>query len=234
MVENDLTLLYYTSNSLPEFVAQRIRKYIVEVTENKYPIISVSQKPIDFGQNICVGEIGKSKYNLYKQILIGAREVKTKYIACIEDDTLYSPDHFLFRPPDNLFAYEINYWFAFPGRNYYWRVHDKKKLGGMWGNISNTKTLLNNLTKRFEIYLDHPKMLWGEPGIKDRATNFYSAYVQFSSKNPCVIFIHEASLGYKQFRIYHRKWGKPLPEDKTNSLEQFGEIKGLFEKYFVN
>ena len=232
---SDLTLLYYTSNTIEEATRQKISDYLLEVTENKYPIISVSQKPINLGKNICVGDIGANKFNAYKQILIGAREVKTKYVACIDDDTLYSPDHFLYRPKeDDVFSYETNYWFAQPGKDYYWRVNDINKMGGMWGCISTAKVLRDNLTQRFNVYptISNKVVVWGEPGIKDEQYGMVSNHIKRSSKTPCAVFIHPASMGYNQFRKWHRRYGHPLPEDKIESLEQFGNIKDLFVKYF--
>lgn len=231
---SDLTILLKTANQLNEGTAQKIRDYLLEVTENKYPIISVSQKPIKFGKNICVGEIGVSKHNSYKQILIGVREVETKYVACIDDDVLYAPEHFLHRPPDDTFSYEMNYWFAQPEKDYYWRVYDIEKRGGTWGLISNTKLLLDNLTQRFKIYPNPPShsFVWGEPGINDRPYGMISKYERRWSKKPCVVFVHKISMGYNQLRKWHRRYGKPLPENKTESLEQFGNIKDLFANYF--
>ena len=62
---NDLTILYYTANKIPEHFANSVRADLLRVTEKKIPIISISQKPITFGMNSCVGEIGASAYNVY-------------------------------------------------------------------------------------------------------------------------------------------------------------------------
>ena len=231
---NDLSLLYYTDNTIQESTRQKVADYLLKVTENKYPVVSVSQKPIDFGHNICLGEIGKSKFNLYKQVLIGALEVKTKYVACIDDDTLYSPEHFLYRPADDTFSYETNYWFAQSEKDYYWRVNDVNKRGGMWGCISNTKLLVENLTQRFKVYPSSSptRILWGEPGISDGHYGISSKYERHWSEKPCAVFVHKVSMGYTQLRRYHRRYGHPLPEDKTESLDQFGNIKNLWNEYW--
>jgi len=71
----DLTLLLATANLLPDETARRIRQALLYVTGNRYPVVSVSQRAIDFGSNICVGEIGASKYNAYWQLYIGAQAV---------------------------------------------------------------------------------------------------------------------------------------------------------------
>ena len=77
---NDLTLLYYTANTVSDYCAKRVRRHLLEITKAQFPLVSVSQKPLNFGENICVGSIGKSYYNCYKQIFTGAKAVKTKYI----------------------------------------------------------------------------------------------------------------------------------------------------------
>jgi hypothetical protein len=239
MTDSDLTLLYYTANAIQDSAAQKVRDNLLKVTENKYPIISVSQKPINFGKNICVGEIGKSKYNCYKQILTGVREVETRYVACAEDDTLYTKEHFEYRPPDDIFVYESNYWFAQINKDFYWRIGDISKRSGMWGCITKTETLLKNLTKRFEIYPTNPwadgakpKILWGEPGYNDQIYGMQNKRTVIESEKPCVIFIHEVAMGFKQLLGHRRRYGNPLPEDVCYELEGFGNIKELWKEYW--
>lgn len=237
---NDLTLLYYTDNTLEEKTRKKIANNLIKVTGNRYPIISVSQKPIKLGKNICVGEIGKSKYNAYKQILIGADEVRTKYIACIDDDTLYSKEHFEFRPDRDTFSYQTNYWFAQPEIDYYWRIHNMEKRGGMWGCICTKDILIKHLSKRYKTYnsdpfANHtkvPSLVWGEPGIHEQSFDMENKNIKHSSPNPCVIFIHPLSMGYNQLKKFYRRYGYPLPEDKCTTLKQFGNINKLFNNYF--
>jgi len=61
-VDSRTTIIYYTANREDERFEQVIRENILRVSEG-LPIISVSQKPIDFGQNICVGNVGVSNQN---------------------------------------------------------------------------------------------------------------------------------------------------------------------------
>jgi len=108
------TIIYYTSNKeKPEF-----EKKIMEelVKSSNLSIISVSQKPIELGKNICVGEVGASNTNLYRQILIGCEAAITPFVIMAEADCLYPPEYFTFIPNeldicyryDNL--YIINKW----------------------------------------------------------------------------------------------------------------------------
>ena len=102
-MSGDLTLLLATANLLPDETARRIRLALLYVTGNRYPVVSVSQKPLDFGYNICVGEIGVNKYNAYRQLYIGTLAVKTEYVAVVDDDVLYAPGHFEHYPPPGIF-----------------------------------------------------------------------------------------------------------------------------------
>ena len=240
-MENDLTLLYTSSSVMDENVSKKIRE---ELTKFGYPIVSVTQKPIDFGKNICVGDIGVNKYSEYKQILTGLKEIKTKYVACVDDDTLYSPEHFLNRPEDNTFIYEMNYWFAQEELDYFWRVPQIEKRGGMWGCIANTQTILNNLSKRFELYpvnpfvsetgeILKPKYLWwGEPGWHDNNFKTTGRLMRIYTEQPCVVFVHAKSMGYNQLRKFYRRYGYPLPADRVEKLDQFGTMQELRDRFW--
>jgi hypothetical protein len=83
-----------------------VREKLVAVVGD-LPILSVSQKPIDLGENICVGERGASYANEYRQILIGARAAKTEWVVAAEADVLYPPAYFAFEPPSgDLWRYD--------------------------------------------------------------------------------------------------------------------------------
>ncbi|EKD86401.1 MAG: hypothetical protein ACD_37C00308G0006, partial [uncultured bacterium] len=77
---------------------------------HSFPIISVSQKPIKFGQNF-VMDIKSSVLSMFKQILKGIKECKTDIIFLVEHDVLYHPSHFDFTPEkSNHFYYNRNEW----------------------------------------------------------------------------------------------------------------------------
>ena len=109
---NNLTILYYTANCIkPEFF-ENTKKALLEAAGD-IPIISISFKPMDLGTNICVGDLGQSDFNIYRQVLIGAKAATTKYVAMAEDDTLYHKSHFAYRSQDDSFAYNMNKWSLF-------------------------------------------------------------------------------------------------------------------------
>jgi len=224
---NDITLLYCTANVVPEATAEKVRHNLLKITKGSYPIISVSQKPINFGQNICVGEIGKSCYNFFKQMLIGAVEVKTPYIVHIDDDTLYVAEHFLHRPSGHkAFAWNTNTWIG--GDKLFW--HPKEELSGMFCHISPTKALIENLSARFKMYPTKPRddHHWGEPGKFDIEFGIPNAKVEkFSTKLPLISFEYRGSLNGKR-----KRFGLTDPNSYRFDLEYFGNAKKLYESYW--
>jgi len=106
----DTTIIYYTDNTLEKHFEEKVQDYLINASDGK-KIISVSQKPMSFGDNICVGDIGRSHHSLFYQTLIGAEAAKTRYIALAEHDCLYTKEHFNWIPPsDNIFYYNVNQW----------------------------------------------------------------------------------------------------------------------------
>lgn len=94
---SDLTVIYYTNNREVPAFAEKVQQTLLEAIGD-LPLISVSQKPMDFGQNICVGDVGSSTQNTFRQLQIGAIAAKTTFIATAEADCLYPKEYFEFRP----------------------------------------------------------------------------------------------------------------------------------------
>lgn len=93
------TIVYYTSNRENESFENKIREKLL-ANCGDVPIISVSQKPINFGKNICVGDVGISNQNVFRQLQIGAKAAITPFIISAEADCLYPPDYFQYVPTE--------------------------------------------------------------------------------------------------------------------------------------
>lgn len=114
---SDVTVLYYSSNREESVFEDRIVTTL-EAVVGTLPIISVTQKPIALGHNICVGDVGACYANEYRQILIGAQAAKTEWIISAESDCLYPPAYFTFRPSDgDLWRYD-NVWILWRSLKY--------------------------------------------------------------------------------------------------------------------
>jgi len=119
-----ITVVYYTSNREEDSFEQKIRRSLLETIGSLF-LISVSQKPIDFGHNICVGNIGTSDMNVLRQLLAGCEAANTPLVATAEADCLYPPvGYFDFRPDDIEAVYRYtNLWILRRG----WGHYRKKK-----------------------------------------------------------------------------------------------------------
>src|SRR3990172_149397 len=103
------TIIYYTSNREDPKMEQKVIDDMLAKSGN-IPIISVSQKPMKLGANICIGDVGHSYLNCRKQMLMAAKLAKTEYIIAAESDILYPPEYFNFEPTgENVYRY-FNVW----------------------------------------------------------------------------------------------------------------------------
>ena len=193
---NNMTIIYYTANLISDIFASNIRRHLLRTIGDKYSIISISQKPIiDFGENICVGEIGVSGYNIYKQILLGSKMAKTEFIVCCEDDSLYIPEHFQYLPSKDTFAYNINRWNV-NRRFYFYRARQ-----GMCMCVAPTELMIKTLEIRFSKFGEEwskQKQIqyFGEPGRYERKLGLPPVKIEsFRTELPTLTFNHRPSYG---------------------------------------
>ena len=227
-MSNDLTIIYYTSNFAPKSFLEKIRGNLLKV-KSSYPLISVSQRPIDFGINICVGNIGRSTYNIYKQILIGAKKAKTEYIATAEDDVLYSKEHFDYRPLGDIFAYDTAKWSIYswikpPVFTY------KENRKTMTSLIVRKDILVKTLEQRFNKYPDkdnYPQNIWGEPGRYEEHLGIDSVKVgTYLASVPSIVFNTENSL---QFSVLGKR--KKMGIMKAYNIPIWGKAEDILKVY---
>jgi hypothetical protein len=163
-------LIYYTDNSLPDEVRDVSIKWLVKKAKD-IPIISVSQKPMDLGTNICVGDIGRSWMSLYKQILAGAEATDAEYVGMIEHDCLYRRMHLKWIPPTkDRFYYNHNCWLVRWADGMYSYFPQRYALSQM---VCSRDLLIESLKERifflengYTIVKGIPKV--GEPGVADK------------------------------------------------------------------
>lgn len=194
---NDLTVIYYTSNLISDYFANNVRERLLLSTRG-IPLISVSQKPITFGVNICVGLLSQHVFNLYQQILTETKTAKTKYVVMAEDDILYSPEHFTeYRPANDVFGYNMNKWGL-----YTWKapIFNFKNRHSMSSLIARRNLLIEALEERFNKYptLESiPKDVFGEPGRYEGHLGVKKQKMEdWRSSIPNIIFSHDKALGY--------------------------------------
>jgi len=139
---NDITIIYCSSNKETVEFEQRIRDNILDVCGD-IPIVSVTQKPIDFGTNICVGEdVGVSGFNFFRQSLIACEAAKTRFVVSAEADCLYPSDYFNWIPPRDDVCYRNSNLYVMPQhRAFFWC----KPGGATHSQVVNRELYINRL-----------------------------------------------------------------------------------------
>ena len=211
---NDVTVIYYTSNREKEDFENKIKVKLLKSIGNT-PLISVSQKPIVFGQNICVGDVGTSDHNIYRQMQIGALKAKTKFVCAAEADCLYPPTgYFDFILPDDKTAYHYtNVWILYKGSQIF-----KKKAFSLCGLFSNREYLLARLDrvlhKRPKWSLKKPRPLFHR----------YQGWTPFTNDLPIInIKTHEGM-----------RWFTGTEKLESTELPYWGLASRLEEKLWPN
>ena len=195
----DLTLIYYTANVAPTHFTDHTRTQLISAA-GEIPLISVSKKPMDFGENICVGNTPRNQYQIYKQALAGAKAATTPYIALCEDDVLYSPEHFKFRPKDGHWGYNMNAW-----NLYTWGepMFSYKAPGGrrnLNSLICQRQLFIDAMEERFSKWTEENFDLktFGEPGKYDNQLGTTAHPSQAFYTNPAnVVFSHQTNLQFQ-------------------------------------
>lgn len=123
------------------------------------PIVSVTQKPMDLGKNIVIGDVGASGFNMFRQVLIACKEAKTKFVLSAEADCVYPPDYFTWTPErDDICYRDKNLYVMGQHRKYFFY----KPWGATHAQIVGREFYIETLEKLFE----------GEPEWDVKQKNF--------------------------------------------------------------
>lgn len=216
---SDLTLIYYTANELPRSFATATLRQLVRAGEG-HTLIRIDKDP----------SVPRSQAQIYRQVLQGAKSAKTKYVACCEDDVLYSPEHFKFRPKPGHWGYNMNAW-----NIYTWGtpVFTYKAPGGrrnLNGLICERQMLLDHLEERFKLWPDDSKIkkeIFGEPGKYDNqlgTTPYPSEY--FYTNPPNIVFSHQTNLQFEGLGTR-----KKLGQIRATSIPFWGDAAEIRKLY---
>ena len=225
---NDATILYYTANVEEPAFEEKIRAALVSIVgghrKNALPVISVSQKPIDLGTNICVGEHGACYANEYRQILIGAQAAKTTWLIAAEADCLYPPTYFAFDPPGGDLGRYDNVHILW--RNLAYGSAFRKKRNSEGAQVVRREFLIERLQQAFKGLPEwhDPKEDWGIPVYRQHEWQFYGACTTLDA--PSVISVKTG----RGVRPTTQVQGGSVPEDE---LPFWGSAAALREELFA-
>jgi len=190
MLMADISIILLTLNKVPEKWAEFHKKVLLEAIGDT-PVIAISRVPMDWEINLLQKD-SPSVSNIYRQLLRGAKEAITPYIAVVEDDTLYPAEHFKFRPKDDEFLYNMSRWGILSwAKNpvYFYRHRESNST-----LIAPRKLVIKCLEERFEKYPgDSAEWMAGEMGKEKVERRFglkkYKS-VRVHSHDPVINFHH--------------------------------------------
>ena len=145
-LEKLLAVIYYTSNREDEAFESKIKAKLLKTIGN-LPLISVSQKPINFGKNICVGNVGISNQNAFRQLQLGAINAKTPFVVAAEADCLYPKEYFEYVPGNlNMCCRYDNVWVLYKNSKVGFLRKEYSKCAQVWGR----ENLIRHIERRLK------------------------------------------------------------------------------------
>ena len=218
-------LVYYTDNRCEERIMHVVREQIKR-SNNGYPIVSVSQYPIDFGDNIVL-PLESSIISMFKQILAGIERIDADIIFLVEHDVLYNQSHFEFIPPrDDVYYYNTNNWYV--------RPKDGQALSFTCQQVSGLCAYRSLLLKHYRTRVKRledekfTRRLGFEPGNHPypRGVDNYTSD-SWSSKYPLIDIRHGLNVSGVRFKKDQFR-RKPKDWVEADEIPHWGRTKGRF------
>lgn len=248
MASKEVTILYYSDNKIDPDIQSLV---LNNLRSMQNPIVSVTQKPIDLGKNICVGDIGSSWLNLYRQLKTAAEAATTKYVATAEHDCLYTQEHYDWTPPrDDTFYYNENVWFLQMDTKHeelrgmfstYWET-ERKALSQL---VCNRELLIADLNEKLSLLDEHEwvkksLLFAGEPGVTrikeaqkwartSKGVSLYKYISEYLEAQKSDIFRNE--LPNLDIRHDGNFTGPKRGKNRRYELEGWGSLHGIIERH---
>lgn len=204
----DLTVIYLTANEISGKFKENIQRCLMISLPHDVNFIAVSKQPVsreDWGFDITpnysnlVFTVPRHHVNIYREALAAVKEAKTKYVAIVEDDVLYSAEHFKKRPRDpKSFAYNRACWsiytwskppiFSYTGRRNFGQLICERDL------------FIEAFEERFAKYPTNDLIdnaIWAEPGKYERNLGVSIRQAEDFYTDPAnIMFTHPEGLSY--------------------------------------
>jgi hypothetical protein len=228
---SDLTVIYITANRVPK----KWESYQMDVLKKALldnDVITISREPMDFGQNILDVE-PLYNGNFPRQLFRGIEKARTKYIALAEDDTLYTSDHFMFRPNLDRFFYSFNRYILYLWDPQFYYKLDQLAGAGM---ICNRNLALDALGDRIEKYPNGlPRDRYVEFGYERRYPNLglnFHSIGKFKQGNP-IVQVEHLYFSSMENNHYNRsiKRNKQKPHHYYDEIPYWGKTENII-RYF--
>jgi len=220
-------IVYYTDNRLDPAIAKACQR---QLEKSGLPIVSVSLKPIDFGENIVL-DLERGNLTMFKQILAGLEAIDTDVVFLAEHDVLYATEHFNFDTPSNdVVYYNQNSW-KVNAETGHALFHYASSTSGL---CASRELLLEHYRKRVQMVEENgfSRRMGFEPGTnkrKERVDDLRSEV--WMSEIPNIDIRHDKNLTRSRWRKdqfrnqkYTRGW------QESSEVPGWGITEGRFQE----
>lgn len=186
--DNRITAIFYTAGEIPEYFAQATSEQLRKALDG-IPIITILKDPA----------LPRSQANIYRQALEGALMADTPYIALCEDDVLYSPAHFKFRPKKGHWGYNMNSWSIFTWGEPMFTYKPPGGRRNLNGLICERQMFIDAMEERFKLWPGEVDInIFGEPGKYDNQLGTTPHPSEdFYCNPPNIVFSHQTNLQFQ-------------------------------------
>jgi len=230
-MKHDLTIVYLTTNEMPQSWAQFHIDHLLRAIGD-YPLITVSMKPMDLGvgETKLIQTTPKGSWNAFCEWNRAAKVAETEFVAIAEDDTLYHPWHFKkFRPKPDEVAYDMSRWTVMS-----WMPNPifsmLRRLGG-FSMICPRELMIEALDEREAKYPNGCKRPGeiGREDSEDRMRVTRHKHVEWYCKMPMVNLAHP--LGLSPTYIGPTKLKRKEGEMKAFEIPHWGKASDITAKF---
>ena len=206
-MNKDLTVIFLTNNEVPDEWMKFHNEKLIEAIDGA-DLIVMSRKEMTLGDINVLQDKPRSLSNIYYQLLRGAKMARTPYIAVAEDDTLYSKEHFRYRPKPNHIGYNMCHWslFTWGEPRYSWRNRR-----GNYSMIGYRELVISALEERFAKYPNGtPDRITGELAREMVERNLGVSHIKAEEFETTVAIIninHDQVASDDLQRRHRKEWG---------------------------
>lgn len=226
-------ICYYTDSRLDESIAEAVRNQLQKAV-NGHSIVSVSLKPLDFGNNIVLG-LERSALSMFQQILAGLSELDTDCVFLCEHDFIYASEHFQFTPPNNDIFYYNEHTYKVDAETGQAVFYYTKQTSGL---CADRQLLIDHYRRRIERVEKNgfTRAMGFEPGTHrpPRGIDNFKAE-RWMSKIPNVDIRHKLNL--TESRWSTEKFRNPqscLGWKLVDEIPYWGKTKGRFSEWLID
>ncbi len=213
--------IYYTDSRLDPKIGDFCRAQMRKAFDGE--IVSVSLKPLDFGDVRIVLNMERGYEAYFNQIVAGLKASTADYIFFLEHDNGYHPSHFDYTPPTkDKFYYDLNWWkIRADGLAVHW---DAVQVSGL---VCYRELALKYYASRLATFDPDNFDRKFEPTVNTEYETWWAPF-------PSIDIRHDRNLTYNKWRLSHFRDKSTATNFKSSNIDAIegwptGVIRSILE-----